>query len=190
MVDPGRAARADIATLFDTLDDLIERPALASDRSGRVDSREGHSDPARRFRADAERALDLAFDALADLGELIGDVWKGVTQRSGGDELVLGPLRPGAGIRSSFWIHNTSATLTSDLTPMLTSLVRQEGRRLETSDLAFDPDEAGPVAAGASLEMTMHFEVPPDTPPGRYFGSLLVSGLPLVRLPVSVVVEP
>ncbi len=190
MDEPASQAKADVAALFDEVEDLVERPPLRSHPAGRLHQGPKRGDPARRFRADIERALDLAFDAVADVGDLIGEAWKSLSQSPAEDALVLGPLRPGNTGSATLWIHNLSPQEVNDLIPRLTDLVRHDGRTLNDRHVAFEPSVIGAISPGGSRELQLAVDVSAESLPGRYFGSILVSGLPSARMPVTLVIDP
>lgn len=189
MHEPAQEARDHVASLFDEVDRLMDRAPIRSHASARLPDDDRRGDPARRFRADAERALDLAFDALADVGELVADTWKGLT-RDRRDEMVLGPVVAGSNCRTTLWIHNSTTRPVAELLPIMTQLVRHDGRGLEGAAVVFDPPTVASLASHSSESIEVSVDVPADMPAGSYYGTVLVSGLPDVRLPVTLVVDP
>lgn len=180
-------------------------PSAAVD--GEAEGGETDVDPAervrqaRRFRADAERLVELyadwtrmLVDGAAALAEQAAGVDVDATatagQETGTGVLVLGPASGGATTTASVWLHVLDGPSAAPAPLRATDLVAHDGTAVPGSALTAAPDRLDTSVARSSSEVRITVVVPPGTAPGQYHGHLLAAGLPEVVLPLRLEVVP
>lgn len=150
---------------------------------------------ARRFRADAERLVELYADwtrMLVDGAASLAEQAVGAAPPGGADEsatgasgvLVLGPASAGATTTTSAWLHVLDGPAAAPAALRSTDLVAHDGSVVPGVALTCTPPVLETSAARTSSEVRVSVVVPANTAPGSYHGHLLASGLPEVVLPV------
>jgi hypothetical protein len=132
--------------------------------------------------------LQRTFDAYADL---LDDRSRASTHLDGGP---TGPVRveidatadPLVG-NGELWLGNGTDTPSAELRLVPTPLVGVTGC-VASGAVMFQPDLVEPVAAGASVRVTVSIEIDRDVLPGYYHGYVLVPQLPGEALPLTLVV--
>jgi hypothetical protein len=85
------------------------------------------------------------------------------------------------------WLGNGTDTPSAELRLVPTPLVGVTGC-VASGAVMFQPDLVEPVAAGASVRVTVSIEIDRDVLPGYYHGYVLVPQLPGEALPLTLVV--
>ncbi len=195
MLELGRSATSGLRL---PLPGNVDPPRAASDAGNEPgsttdDDRTERARQARRFRADAERLVEL----YADWTRLLVDGAAALAEQAVGGEsgrdgresglsaiLVLGPVSAGSTTTTSAWLHVLDGPPTSPATLRATDLVAHDGATVPSSAVASLPTMLDTSVARSSREVRVTIAVPPATPPGAYHGHLLAHGLPEVALPV------
>ncbi len=148
--------------------------------------------PARRFRADAERLVEMYAEwtrMLVDGAASLAEQAVGVAPMAGpssGDSaaagLVLGPASAGATTTTSAWLHVLDGPAAAPAPLHATDLVAHDGSVVPGTAVACTPALLDTSVARSSTEVRVSAVVPAGTAPGTYHGHLLARGLPEVAL--------
>jgi hypothetical protein len=190
MLAIGRGAAAGIRLPFPPNG---EPPAPAPAGPGAAEAPTAAPTPAqqaRRFRADADRLVELyaewtrlLVDGAATLAEQAAQEGAAAP---GGDILVVGPVAAGTSSTASAWLHVLDGPTSLPAPLHTTTLVAHDGATVPRSAVAFDPPFLDTSAARTTHEIRVSVSVPSDTRPGRYHGHVLATGLEEVALAVRV----
>ena len=112
--------------------------------------------------------------APASTGPTRSDVWA--------DPLKLVPTSPGGRAEGELWLHNRSGTATRDVRVHCGDLRRHDGWALAGSTTCFDPVHLDELPDLTSRGIRVVVDVPDDTPPGIYRGTVLAANLPSLWL--------
>jgi hypothetical protein len=88
------------------------------------------------------------------------------------------------------WLHNTTASVATDLRPWCPGLANHGGSALAATAVSCAPERIDRLEPGASRELVVTVAVGEDTVAGAYHGQLLVDGLADVVFPLRVRVLP
>jgi hypothetical protein len=162
----------------------------ATDPAGAAETAEERGRQARRFRADAERFVEL----YADFARMLVDGAASLAEQAGGipvtanghgpatDVLVLGPASAGATTTSSAWVHVLDGPASVAAPLHASDLVAHDGAVVKGRAVHCEPDHLDTSAARTTAEVRVAVKVPKGTAPGTYHGHLLATGLPEVVL--------
>jgi hypothetical protein len=147
---------------------------------------------ARRFRADAERLVELYAEwtrMLVDGAASLAEQAAGISPSAGSPEgepapsaLVLGPASAGATTTTSAWLHVLDGPAAAPAALHATALVAHDGAAVPGSACTCTPAVLETSAARTTSEIRVSVRVPDGTRPGTYHGHLLADGLPEVAL--------
>lgn len=180
---PGRATSAPTG----------EEPAPAGDPTDAASDPAERARQARRFRADAERLVELyadwtrmLVDGAASLAEQAvgGEAPAAAAPGAGSAAVVLGPASAGATTTTSVWLHVLDGPGAAPAPLRATDLVAHDGSVVAGASLSAAPSHLDTSVPRSSSEVRISVRVPDGTPPGAYHGHLLATGLPEVVLPV------
>jgi hypothetical protein len=168
-------------------------PATETEPAPEVDPAE-RAKQARRFRADAERLVELYADwtrMLVDGAASLAEQAVGAAPADGSaprgaaavsDALVLGPASAGATTTASAWLHVLDGPAAAPAPLHATDLVAHHGGAVPGEALTCTPSALHTAAARTTSEIRVTVQVPGETGPGTYHGHLLAEGLPEVVL--------
>jgi hypothetical protein len=180
---------------------LIERLTAAAERDrpggGRGDVSAGPPGAGRRGPGEPPTGTGWIVDGAAGLAAASMQAFSravGTPCRdgAGGRQQEPGLVRLMAGhpelCRADVWLHNTTVGERRDLRLLCTELVSHEGRALAAS-VRFTPASVERLHPGSSQPVAVAVEaVGHADSPGRYRGTILVTGSPEAWLPIEVVV--
>jgi len=108
------------------------------------------------------------------------------------DPVTLSPSPPGRCAEGELWLHNRSGSPVADVRLHCGDLRRHDGAAVSATALRFDPAHVEELPDLTSRGIRVSVDIPDDTPPGRYRGTLLAANLPDLWLPIEleVVAEP
>lgn len=95
---------------------------------------------------------------------------------------------PGA-VSTEVWLHNAGADDLGKVRLRCSDLLAHDGALIPSAMVRFEPDTVAMVAR-SSRGVTVQIDVPDDTGPGHYRGTLLADGYPDIWLPVVLCVLP
>lgn len=149
---------------------------------------------ARRFRADAERLVELYADwtrllvdgaaSIAEQAAGMAPAAAGPGPSAGGDVLVLGPASAKATTTASAWLHVLDGPSAAPAALHATDLVAHDGSVVPAIAVGTTPTHLETSDARSTSEVRVTVVVPEGTAPGSYHGHLLATGLPEVVLPL------
>jgi hypothetical protein len=149
----------------------------------------GRARQARRFRADAERVVELyadftrmLVDGAASLAEQAAGLPATNGRAAGADVLVLGPASAGATTTTTAWLHVLDGPTAPPAPLHASDLLSHAGAVVKATSVRCTPDHLDTSTARQAAEVRVTVTVPKGTAPGTYHGHLLATGLPEVVL--------
>ena len=162
-----------------------------------------------RFRTDAHQIVDLVLDLVGTSFETVGKIADGdvsigvplgrsagakeqspVNGRSSGTVAVLDAsetVAAGGTVRLSMSVNNSADAATEPFTLVASDLVSNEGGRIPSSSMAFEPATVT-IPANASERVEIAVTVPDDVAPGTYAGLVQATNLGPVRAVLTLTV--
>jgi hypothetical protein len=146
------------------------------------------------WQSDLRRATDSYVALLGQLNEaglryLQAAQWSPPSSRDQ-DDLRLPDVAAGGRVSALVWLHNTTASVATDLRPWCPGLANHGGSALAATAVSCAPERIDRLEPGASRELVVTVAVGEDTVAGAYHGQLLVDGLADVVFPLRVRVLP
>jgi hypothetical protein len=144
----------------------------------------------RRLRADGERLLELWGEWMRVLLDAVVDgAEAGVAERDPGlhaddQPLRLGPVKPGHPESGRAWVHILDGPPGPPARLRATVFTAHDGATVEGQAASFEPPMLDSFELQSSHEVVVTIAVPEGTRPGAYYGHILATGMPEVRLPV------
>jgi hypothetical protein len=149
-------------------------------------------------RADFNSLTDTWTSLLRGLAESFGELLQtpgadGEPALHFGQEASAGVVRlevSGAGpVRAEIWLHNRTEVAIAGVVLRGSDLLSGDGALISAGAIGFEPPGAVPMPARSSRGIDVVVDLPPDSIPGTYRGTLLVQDHPDVWLPVVLIVE-
>ena len=144
------------------------------------------------WQSDMQRAADSYMALIGQLNEaglrfLQASQWSPPSGTGQGD-LSLPDVAPGGRVSAKVWLHNTTASVETDLRPWCPGLANHSGASLAATAVSCTPEQIDRLEPGASRELLVTVAVGEDVAAGAYHGQLLVDGLADVVFPLRVTV--
>jgi hypothetical protein len=137
----------------------------------------------------AKRSIDVV-SRLATAGKAPPATRVDVEDRGEQETIVLRARRSGQGEPAEIWLHNGTAEARDDLRLHCGDL-RSSDATVLPGGLVFDPETVAELPARSSRGITVGLAPGAGgATPGTYRGVVMVTGLPDVWLPVTVIVDP
>ena len=121
----------------------------------------------------------------ASAGSTPGRAANGSSSVVWADPLTLPPTAAGGRSESELWLHNRSGAAVTDVRVHCGDLRRHDGWAIASSTIDFEPVHLDELPDLTSRGIRAVVDVPADTPPGIYRGTVLAANLPSLWLVVE-----
>jgi hypothetical protein len=154
----------------------------------------GSTTSTQAWQSDLRRATDSYMALMGQLNEaglrfLQSAQWSPPPGADEGD-LRLPDVAPGGRVSAKVWLHNTTASVATDLRPWCPGLANHGGAALAATAVSCAPEQIDRLEPGASRELVVTVAFGEDAVAGAYHGQILVNGLADVVFPLRVRVLP